>query len=431
MLKQMIRVPESPRETPDLSKFRFPKIVEKGRKRVHKYSPIADGFVGSELSVPPKQKRVRRFRGSRGLSAGGLELVQGPLHALGQSVEIESEMREINSPHGLDAASKTCSENLFDDDAVVPSLDNPEGRVQTAATHRHGDRCLGTEQRQGGGADRAVSMRQHGGQKALNTQPTTRHALDLMKGFHSMPAKPYTEIGEEDEEMEGPREIESQASDQEADNGSSSEAGSSSDRALADAGNPLIERTDDNTYEGKPYVLTAAPETISDRFRSTPKFSENQRALSQRCVPPSPSESQCRRGSDDYVNDLTRPGQAARMESSGMWMEVPEEIVSTPAANSRLSDCLEKKKGKKSEVPSEAFGSSLPDSDKRQLVAAAVPASSKQRTGHGTAEDSGNCNRRYSTYAKGSVACSFPCPCNSCKASSNPINLPLYGALID
>lgn len=140
MLKQMIRVPESPRETPDLSKFRFPKIVEKGRKRVHKYSPIADGFVGSELSVPPKQKRVRRFRGSRGLSAGGLELVQGPLHALGQSVEIESEMREINSPHGLDAASKNCSENLFDDDAVVPSLDNPEGRVQTAATHRHGDR---------------------------------------------------------------------------------------------------------------------------------------------------------------------------------------------------------------------------------------------------------------------------------------------------
>ncbi|OJD40360.1 abc transporter [Diplodia corticola] len=396
MLKQMIRVPKLHHEAPDLSMFQIPKPVEKGKgKRVRKYSPVADGFVGSELSVPPKQKRARRFQGKGAPPAGGLTLVQGDLHVLGHAAQTEIGMHRMDSLHSLAAAPRERSGDLFDD-GVTLLLDSAERNVWMPPSYPRRNGILSQRQDQGDHADRDVSIGCHGRLMAPITQTSPRRNLFPTMGFQlaksTAPVRPGR--GEEEEEMDGPCETEGNELGQKSGDGSSSEAGSSSDSTagdrpyVADAGYPLVERGDDNACEGNRETLKAS-EPALNRVRSVSNHPRDEPVLTQRYASLWLRESQYRKGLGDSAMDLTRPGQSARMQSSGMWMEVQEEIESTPPAKSRLPENPEGGEERmRSSISSTALipGKRQPVAAAAAAAAVAVPASSRQRTEHGTAE---------------------------------------------
>lgn len=162
---------------------------------------------------------------------------------------------------------------------------------------------------------------------------------------------------------------------------------------------------------------------FSDRISSTRGTSADGSAAIQHRPSLLSRETQYRNALSGRIDRLALPGQAARMRSSGVWMEVQEEILFTPALKRKMSDDTQKEyELKGSVVSSEDLGSSPPVPGTGRLVAAAaVSANFSQRTGRGRAGDSGNFSRRFSTHAKGSVLRHSPFASN-CLRSSKPFS---------
>ncbi|EKG13384.1 hypothetical protein MPH_09410 [Macrophomina phaseolina MS6] len=427
--------------------FRIPR-GEKDERKSHadKYSPVADGFVGSELSVPPKQKRLQRLRKGGPALPGSLHVVCGELPApefFKKAIPGILPKPSMDEVLELNEFQGTPEGDLPECDVAFPDFTSSNGRIRT--DHHYGRRTRLLEhsqsQEKNGFAERCcIGQQNHPSfpdSCSRRRSMTPRTANQLAKVI--APARAFTddeqdkEEGEVDEDededeeaMEEYSESESRASEHgnEQRDGATSEVGSSSDWTaddgthLVDTGSPLMKRVqvcsnidlldcvDGSTGNVSPDALSAS-ETTSDRICSRHGTHGSERAATQHRTSLLSSEVQSRNDLGGRMDRLRLPGQPARMKSLGRWMEVQEEILFTPdVKRHKLGGSERKGEVQRLAASSEGLGPSIPIAARHRLAAAATEtasANASQRTGHARACDSGDLSRRYSVFAKGSV----------------------------
>lgn len=268
VLKRRIRIPNLAPRTPDLSKFQIPRAGREADKTcVEKYSPISDGFVGSELSLPPKQNRLRRLRGGRPALSGCLEIVRGELPVPDGFEEVSRGQYDESSPDRTskwNGAQQSLEGLSLEDESSVPVVGSSEGHVWRRDCHGRQNRLLEQDESQRDRDD--VDEEQEYDPTITGKSPWGLHldprtAADLARVV--APARIVTEDEQDTDEGEGESDedydeegteasYESERRESEDGNeqhdGATSEVGNSSDWTgddgthLADAGNPLMKR---------------------------------------------------------------------------------------------------------------------------------------------------------------------------------------------
>lgn len=411
-LMRKIRLVKLSPEPPDLSMFKMPKTGKRGKStRAQRYIPISDGFVGLELFVPPKQKRMRRFRGEHPNQCRGLDMVKGEL-------PVPNLFREgpggIPGGHSAENTSHATEEpptgSFFDDDCnvAVSTRGGPERRIRSTSSRRRRN-CLPrpegmsveyTAAEEYASEDREGPPLAGQASQGRSRNPSTRFEL----AQNTTPAVAFrdNEQGEnEDEEHIEDKQEDEQEDEQRSEklfdvgnqefeeygeyDGASSQSGSSSDLTTKDDRTHMTDpenilRREVVNQGGDSPDTSKATETDSGRIGSTTGLFGDETTLVELRSPLLPTGSHFR--NDDlhgHLNYLALPGQAVRMKSSGVWMEVQEEIVFTPPLKSRFRDVTGKSndEGLKSAISDEALGSSRP-----VPAAAGASVSTSERAGH-------------------------------------------------
>ncbi|KAK7510824.1 hypothetical protein IWZ03DRAFT_387495 [Phyllosticta citriasiana] len=276
-LEKQFRPSKPAKLTADLSAFKIPKAQQKSA------ISVGDGFAPSEMTLPARTKRPRRDRRLYFKGAGTLEIVAGPLPA----------------PHPLEVnrARQSCDPLTIQRRQILSAASDGPFNVPTAS-------------------------------ERLQPSPTpSQHSRELNQKFVTASLLPRTQ-----------REVNDRTkSDYQHDEMS---MGSPSP-------GPHYEDAQSREHEEKyAEIMGIVPEDdheFSDVENMQPQSAANKsigRNENERNEMLAESDTQ-QEPEDVLFNhlDSSCPGQKARMESSGLWMEVNEDIEGSPAApNRRLGD---------------------------------------------------------------------------------------------
>ncbi|KAK7609248.1 hypothetical protein JOL62DRAFT_180871 [Phyllosticta paracitricarpa] len=277
LLEKQFRPSKPTKLTADLSAFKIPKAQQKSA------ISVGDGFAPSEMSLPAKTKRPRRDRRLYFQGARTLKIVAGPLPA----------------PHPLEAngARQSCNPMTIQPRQIFSA--ESDGPFNTPTTSER-----------------------------LQPSPTpSQHSRELNQKFMTASLLPRTQ-----------REVNDRTkSDYQHDKMS---MGSPSP-------GPYYEDAQSREYEERyAEIMGIVPEDdheFSDVENMQPQSVANKsigRNENERNEMLAESDTQ-QEPEDVLFNhlDSSCPGQKARMESSGLWMEVNEDIEGSPTApNRRLGD---------------------------------------------------------------------------------------------
>ncbi|KAK8235855.1 hypothetical protein HDK90DRAFT_466174 [Phyllosticta capitalensis] len=288
-VEKQFRPSRASRTTADRHAFKIPKAKNKSAM-----SRTGDGFSQSELSLPTKIKRQRRARRIAFQGTGTLRLVAGELPAP-RPLELH---RARQSCEPITTQPTQILLHRSDGLRNLPSTTDrsqPNPRVSSPAPSRH---------------SRRLSMGSLG-------VPT--------RGFMAAPpsSQPQLEINDH------PGLGSNHQHDDDVISTHSTALGSNSDDVVRAEG---IEETyadlmgivlEDQVASD---TETMHPESAANGSKITDKIEDYEMLLETA-------------GAPSHQSDSSRPGQKARMKSSGLWMEVHEDIEGTPvAARSRWSD---------------------------------------------------------------------------------------------